>query len=75
MNIIILTEEDVQNRVDDAIKKIHNAKKIKASNSEIEKAKAEKAIWKRILYHIKKGEFITLDDENRLEWHINASTV
>jgi len=75
MNIIILTEEDVQNRVDDAIKKIHNAKKIKASNIEIAKAKAEKAIWKRILYHIKKGEFITLDDENRLEWHINASTV
>ena len=74
MTMRILSEEDVQKRFAEAVRKIHRAERIQASNTEIAKAKAEKAVWKRILYHIKNGEIITLDDEDRLEWHIDAPT-
>ncbi len=74
MIIRILSEEDAKKRLAEAVRKIHRAKRIKASGNEIETAKAEKAIWDRILYHIKNGEIVTLDDEDRLKWHIDAPT-
>lgn len=74
MTIRILSEEDVQKRLAEAVRKIHRAKKNQASNTEIATAEAEKAIWKRMLHHIKNGEIITLDDEDRLQWHIDAPT-
>ncbi len=74
MTMRILSEEDVQKRLAEAVRKIHLAKNNQASNTEIAIAKAEKAIWNRALYHIKNGEIITLDDENRIQWHIDAPT-
>jgi hypothetical protein len=69
----ILSEEDVQARLAEAVRKIQRMERIKASNIEIAKVKAEKAIWERMLDHIKNGEFITLDDDDTLQWHTNAS--
>ena len=70
----ILSEEDVQQRLDETVMKINRVRRIKASKRDIQLAEAEKAVWKRILYHIKNGEMITLDDEDRIEWHIDAPT-
>ena len=74
MTMRILSEEDVQKRLAEAVRKIQRVERIQASNTQIEMAKAEKAIWERILYHIKNGEIVTLDDEDRLQWHIDAPT-
>ena len=74
MTMRILSEEDVQKRLAEAVRKIHRVERIHASNTEIEMAKAEKAIWERALYHIKNGEILTLDDEDRIQWHIDAPT-
>ena len=74
MSVRILSEEDVQQRLDETVMKINRVRRIKASKRDIQLAEAEKAVWKRILYHIKNGEMITLDDEDRIEWHIDAPT-
>lgn len=74
MSVRILSEEDVQQRLDETVKKINRVRRIKASKHDIKLAEAEKAVWKRVLYHIKNGEMITLDDEDRIEWHIDAPT-
>ena len=52
MTMRILSEEDVQKRLAEEVRKIHHAKRIQASNTEIEMAEAKKAIWERILYHL-----------------------
>jgi hypothetical protein len=70
----ILSEEEVQKRLAESVRKINRSEKNKASDTEIAKAKAEKAVWERMLYHIKNGEIITLDDEDRLQWHYDATT-
>lgn len=74
MSMRILSENDVQERLAETVSKIHRAKRMKASSHEVALAEAEKAIWKRVLSHIKNGEMITLDDEDRIEWHIDAPT-
>lgn len=70
----MLSEEDVKNRLAETGRKIHRGERIKASNHEIELAEAEKAVWKRVLYHIKNGAIMTIDDDDRIEWHVDAPT-
>ena len=72
MSMRILSEEDVRKRLAETEIKINRVKRIKAPGMQIKLAKAEKATWKRMLHHIKNGEIITLDDENRIQWHIDA---
>jgi len=73
MSMRILSEEDVLQKLEETVKKINHVKRIRASKRDIGLANAEKDVWERVLYHIRNGEIITLDDENRLQWHINAS--
>ena len=72
MSMRILSEEDVKERLAETEIKINHVKRIKAPDMQIKLAKTEKAIWKRMLHHIKNGEIITLDDENRIQWHVDA---
>ena len=68
----ILSEEDVRKRIAETVGKINSVKRIKASNRQLELVEAEKSVWRRVLYHIKNGEMMTIDDEDRIEWHVDA---
>ena len=74
MSMRILSDEDAQKRLTESVRKINRVKRMRASKHEIKLAEAEKAVWNRILCHIQNGEMITLDDEDRIEWHVDAPT-
>jgi len=33
---------------------------------------ASKAIWERILHHVKKGQIVTLDEDERIQLHFDV---
>ena len=72
MNIKILSEEYIKQRLAETVIKINRVKRIKASEREIQLAEAERAVWKRVLHHVRNGEMMTIDDDDRIEWHVNA---
>ena len=72
MNIKILSEEYIKQRLAETVIKINRVKRIKTSEREIQLAEAERAVWKRVLHHVRNGEMMTIDDDNRIEWHVNA---
>jgi hypothetical protein len=74
MSMRIISEEDAQERLTESVRKIKRVKRMRASKHEIKLAEAEKAVWNRVLYHIKNGEMITLDDEDRIELHVDVPT-
>ncbi len=72
MNIKILSEEYIKQRLAETVIKINRVKRIKTSEREIQLAEAERAVWKRVLHHVRNGEMMTIDDDDRIEWHVNA---
>lgn len=72
MNIQLLSEEYIKQRLAETVIKINRVKRIKASEREIQLAEAERAVWKRVFHHVRNGEMMTIDDDDRIEWHVNA---
>ena len=69
----ILEVKEVKFKIEDAKLKLQRAIDNKALDHEIEMIEAEKAIWERVLHHVKNGEMITLDGDT-IHWHVDVPT-
>lgn len=70
MSVKMLTVEDCQSRMEESEKEYHAATCEKAETFALSKL----TVWKRILWHISKGDTITIDEEENVQlWPKEAS--
>ena len=64
----ILTKEECEAEIAKSRKDLLIYKKEKAPEEKIELSEAMIAVWERALFHIKKGETITINDKREIHW-------
>lgn len=68
----MLEAKEVKMKIDKEKLNLKRAIDNRVSQDEIEYIEAKKAVWERVMHHIKKGEIVTLDEQDRICWHVNV---
>jgi len=72
MPVRMLEAKEVEAKIDKEKLNLKRAIDNRVSREEINHIEARKAVWERVMHHIKKGEIVTLDENDRICRHINV---